>query len=766
MRSLAFLLLVLFVQFLPAQNTTFSVKGKLTDPSGGAIAGASVRLAGKNVSYESTQSTSPQGDFEFKSVPIGGFEVTTSVPGFEDSKRPVTIIPGTSQVIVNIQLSNDQIRKVTSSMIITAALVEPAIDRKDAAVFTQTLFSRDDQIFQQLNAGINAGQHEGGGKSLEFRRFGFNLDHGGANGGLKVLVDNVQQNQNSQGHTNGYLGSLKGLTPELVQEVSIINGPFSAEYGDFSALGVVNIRLRDSMKDLITGRFQAGQFSTQRGFLAFSPKLKDGDAYVAYEGSHSDGPFVKPLDYRRDNVWYNWLKKINEHRSFAVRGNAAGNVFNSSGQIPQSEVVAGRLDRFGFIDPGEGGKVGSGLIGGYFRQEDEKGNTWRIDGTASRMLFDLYSNFTFFLNDPVRGDGILQHDSRLQQSANVQHIRPHKVFGATGLFTGGLNYADNQILTRLDNRVVRDPYETVTKAQMRIHSGAMYAQESLSFWDGKVTALGGVRWEAFRYRINDQLDRGNSSDQVSYLAQPKAALGFTPLKKVPLTFSLNYGRSLTSIDARSLLQNRNTPVVAKTDFYQFGVGYKIDRLVLSASTYWIDRSNELVYVADDNTFEFLGPTRSYGFETKAVFGITRFLSINGNITKVSNAFYRNTDPREYIDRAPHFTASSALTLSNWKGWTSSLRYRAINNYLLAFDQPDVRAAGNSVFDFSFVRRINRNFDFNFSMDNVFDRNYLETQNLVTMRVRPNAPVSDEIAATPGYPRTITVGFTFRFGKKE
>src|SRR5205823_1399824 len=91
-----------------------------------------------------------------------------------------------------------------------------------------------------------------GGKSLEIRRFGFNLDHGGVSGGLKVLVDDVQQNQATQGHGQGYLGSLKSLMPELVEEVNLINGPFSAEYGDFSGLGVVHIRTRETMPDVWT----------------------------------------------------------------------------------------------------------------------------------------------------------------------------------------------------------------------------------------------------------------------------------------------------------------------------------------------------------------------------------------------------------------------------------------------------------------------------------------------------------------------------------
>src|SRR6476469_9006912 len=165
---------------------------------------------------------------------------------------------------------------VKTTLVITAKPVEPAVDRRNSEVFTRTLFSRDDQIFHVLDAGINAGQHESGGKSLEIRRFGFNLDHGGVSGGLKVLVDDVQQNQGTQGHGQGYLGALKSLTPELVEGVDIINGPFRAEYGDVSGLGVVHIRTRESMPDMWTVRLQGGSFGSERGFFGFSPSTKNG----------------------------------------------------------------------------------------------------------------------------------------------------------------------------------------------------------------------------------------------------------------------------------------------------------------------------------------------------------------------------------------------------------------------------------------------------------------------------------------------------------
>src|SRR6202171_2085081 len=201
---------------------------------------------------------------------------------------------------------------VHTSITITATPVEPAFDRRNSDVFSQTLFSRDDQMFQALDAGIDAGQHEGGGKSVEIRRFGFNLDHGGVNGGLKVLVEDVPQNQTTQGHGQGYLGSLKALSPELIQDVTIINGPFSPEYGDFSGLGVVHIRQRESLPDQFTARLQGGNFNNRRAFLAWSPIAHDTDSYIAYDGSYIDGPFQNPGRYRRDNLNTNYTRSLDD----------------------------------------------------------------------------------------------------------------------------------------------------------------------------------------------------------------------------------------------------------------------------------------------------------------------------------------------------------------------------------------------------------------------------------------------------------------------
>jgi hypothetical protein len=641
----------------------------------------------------------------------------------------------------------EPIPPVYTSIVITAKPIEPAIDRRDSEIFSRTLFGRDDQLLHILGAGINAGQHEGGGKSLEIRRFGFNLDHGGVNGGLKILVDNVQQNQTTQGHGQGYLGSLKSLSPELVQEVSIINGPFSPEYGDFSGLGVVHIRLRESLPDKLTTRFQAGSFNSARGFMGWSPELKNGDAVFAYEGSYTNGPFFQPLGYRRDNVTGAFVRRLSDAFSYGVKLNGGRNDFTSSGQIPLDEIAAGRLNPFGAVDPRQGGTVRNGTTAGYLRREGRAGDVLKVDGFVGRSLFDLFSNFTYFLNDPVLGDRIQQHDSRLQQGANVQYSRLH----GFGILTGGANFHDNQILVGLDER----------KANAHVTNGAAYVQESLNLLSNRVQVGLGLRFDQFRFDVRDRFDPLASGIQAAGRWQPKASVAYTPSQRIPITLHANYGRGISTSDARVVVQRPESTRIATTDFFQLGTSHRIGRISATTDLFLIDRSAEQVYLADDGTFEFAGPSRAYGAEAKLGIDVNRFVSIYGGITKVANAFYRATAPREYVTNAPRFVANAGMTVSAWRGWSGSLRMRSINHYRLDAFDPTILAAGHTVWDLGIARRIRRGVELNLTIDNLTDRSYWETQNYYESRLPDQGPMK-RIHATPGYPLTVMAGITVRF----
>ena len=236
---------------------------------------------------------------------------------------------------------------------------------------------------------------------------------------------------------------------------------------------------------------------------------------------------------------------------------------------------------------------------------------------------------------------------------------------------------------------------------------------------------------------------------------------FTPSHSIPLTLYANYGRGINSIDARAAVQKPDEPRLATTDFYQFGTSSNFGRFGLSTDAFLIDHSNEQVYIPDDGSFEFKGPSRAYGYEVKTSVQLTRHLSLNSGITKVGNAFYRGGDHRVYVDSAPHFVANAALTVAAWNGWSGSLRMRAINHYRLDENDPAIIASGHTVFDVGVAKQVRRGVELNLSMDNLTNRDYYETQNYFESRVTPTAPVVARIHATPGYPLAIVAGIILR-----
>lgn len=684
---------------------------------------------------------------------------------------------------------------IHESVVIFDSTVEPSVERRNEEVYKNTLFSRDDQLFDTLAAGINPGQHEGGGKSLEIRRFGFNMDHGGLFGGFKVLVDDVQQNFATQGHGQGYLGQLKSLTPELVEQVHILNGPFSAQYGDFSGLGVAHIRTRESLPNVLTARVQGGSFNTFRSFFAYSPALTDAVGSVAYEASRTNGPFVSPLRYKRDNLTANYTRTLSDKSALGFKLNFGRNDFFSSGQIPLDQVFSDKLDRFGFIDPDNGGRVRNGTASLYYRRDLREGGVFKVDGFLTRSLFDLWSNFTFFLSDPEFGDEIQQHDSRLQHGVNVQLVRPYMLGGDRALLTVGGNlhafetnvglypsvsrnpnrvdltrsdsdcpFGENRAQPSLPDRF-SSPCFLLTSARARVTNPGVYVQQTVDLLEGRLHLQGGLRYDYFRFNVDDLIRPVFSGTRGEGRLQPKATVAYTPSHAFPATVHLNYGRGISSQDARGVARRPESTRVATTDFYQLGTSHNYKHFSASAQLFLIDNSNQQVYIPDDGSLEFAGPSRAYGFELKNSVRITRHLSFNGGLTQVMNAFFRNTSPREYVDSAPHTVANAGFTLSNYQGVGGSIRYRHIGNYRLDSLDAGIRASGLDVVDLGVNKRIRRFVDFNFAIDNLFNKRYFETQNFFESRLRPGDDPAGRIHATPGYPLAVTVGLTFKFWGK-
>jgi hypothetical protein len=760
------------------ENAERLVSGVVVNERSEVVVGASVSI--QSPEGKRTAITNGQGAFS-ASIPAG--PVTLIVTGAHVARFQQAIAADAPSQNLTLRI-HYVVPMVQESLVITATAADPAIDRRNDSVYKNTLFLRDDQLFETLDSGINAGQHEGGGKSLEFRRFGFNLDHGGLNGGLKVLVDDIPQNQATQAHGQGYLGWLKALSPELVDDVDIINGPFSAEYGDFSALGVIHIRLKEHLDNVWTVRAQGGSFGGYRTFAAWSPTLEHADSFLSYEHAYTDGPFLNPLHYVRDNFTGNYTFKLDDRQSLGFKFNDGRNDFDSSGQIPLDLVYSGQLDRFGYMDPHDGGKVRNATGSVYYKKDLNANDTLRVDGYVTRSLFDLFSDFTFYLSDPVNGDGIQQHDSRLQEGASAQYVHVGKLFGRPALFMAGANVADSWINVDLFHDKARQiiapvlpvppfPGKPWTEANVHITNPAVYAQEGVDFPHLHVDA--GLRFDEYRFALTNRLLPANSGLSYSANPEPKVNIVYTPSEHFPMALHFNFGRSVTSQDARGLALDPSAPKAASTNFYMLGTAHNLKRFSASTDVFLIDRQHEDVYDPDNGTMDYQGPSRSYGWEAKTSVQMTNHVSWNAGITQVSNAFFLGTNPRQYVDSAPHTVANSSLTLNGWHGLFSSLRYRHISRYLIV--NPDdtsvppappytnsayTHASGLDVIDFALTKKLVRGLECNLAVDNLNNKHYYETQNFFDSRVTPTARVEARVHGTPGYPIGFTTGLTWRF----
>jgi len=197
-------------QCLWAQALPQSISGVVLDEKDQAVAGATVTARSGPRSIE-TQ-TDALGHFSLQ-APAGRVTLQVSGKYIAHQERMLEAADPRQKVELHIHYSIALVDVLMTAPISGLSIVigSTTLTGADYAIAGSTLSLHPTET---LAAGINAGQHEGGGKSLEIRRFGFNLDHGGVNGGLKVLVDDVQQNQATQGHGQGYLGALKSLTPE------------------------------------------------------------------------------------------------------------------------------------------------------------------------------------------------------------------------------------------------------------------------------------------------------------------------------------------------------------------------------------------------------------------------------------------------------------------------------------------------------------------------------------------------------------------------
>src|SRR5690606_18595379 len=158
-----------------------------------------------------------------------------------------------------------------------------------------------------------------------------------------------------------------------------------------------------------------------------------------------------PESYRRFNLFGRATRNLPGESKLSLTWMSYGGRWNGSGQIPARAVCgegeagfpapealgAPCIDRFGSVDPSEGGETQRhGAALSYARKFETSELTALVYATTYR--WNLYSNFTFFDRDPLNGDGIEQADDRTLFGADLRLKQRHQIARSTLVTTVGV----------------------------------------------------------------------------------------------------------------------------------------------------------------------------------------------------------------------------------------------------------------------------------------------------------------------------------------
>jgi hypothetical protein len=523
--------------------------------------------------------------------------------------------------------------------------------------------------------GLIASQHSGEGKANQFYLRGFNLDHGTD---LRTSVDGMIVNQRSHGHGQGWT-DLNFLIPELTSRLDYRKGPYYSEEGDFASAGAAAITYVGQLEQGIAS-VGVGQNGFRRILVADSPAAGAGNLLYALEGFHNDGPFTQPDAYRR----FNGVMRYSEGSAangFNLMAMAYRGRWNATDQIPQRAVERGEIGRFDGLDASDGGTSHRYSLSGGWRRTSATGAT-NINAYLIHNELDLYSNFTYFLDDPVNGDQFNQRDRRTTTGLNVRHTIPARLFSGESETAFGLQIQSDNISNGLYNTVARRRLATTREDHIVESSVGIYVENSMR-WTEKFRTVAGVRGDAYRFRVSsdNSLNSGKAKDSI---ASPRLSLIFGPWARTEYYFNIGTGfhsndaRGTTiSVDPKApesavervppLVRSRGIEVGARTEF--------IRGLQSSLSLYRLDFDSELVFVGDAGNTEPGRPSRRTGVEFNNYYKPVSWLTIDADLA-FARARFKDHDPAgERIPGAVEGVASLAAAVNDIGPWFGALQFR-------------------------------------------------------------------------------------------
>lgn len=614
--------------------------------------------------------------------------------------------------------------------------------------------------------GVIVSQHSGDGKANQYYLRGFNLDHGTD---FATFVDGMPVNMPTHAHGQGY-SDLNFLIPELVQSIHYRKGLYAAEDGDFSSAGTARIRLVDKLPKGLAS-LTLGENGFARALVANSTELTTGRLLYAVEAQHNDGPWETPENHRRVNgvLRYSLSEGDNQHTLTAMGYSAK---WTSTDQVPQRAIDSGLIDRFGAIDPTDHGETRRGSLSWDWLHLADDGE-WHVNAYAIRSHLDLFSNFTYFLENETDGDQFEQAEDRWVLGGGVSRLWQGALAGYAMQNTLGLQVRHDRLSPVGLYTAVAGVRSGVTQqSEVKETSIGVHAQNDTR-WLPWLRSVAGLRVDHVDADVDSSI-AANSGTRSAWISSPKLSVIAGPWEKTEFFFNTGYG--FHSNDARGM----TAKVTAKTgDAIDSAVplvrtrgsemGLRTEALpgLQSSVALWqLKLDSELVFVGDAGETEASGASTRYGVEFNNHYVANAWLMLDADLA-FSQARFDQTQgdaphAGRYVPGSVRTVVSLGATVSDLGPWFGQFQLRYFGPRPLIEDN-SVRSKGTTLAYARVGYQITPDTKLSLDVFNLFDRKVSDIDYYYASRLPAEAAGGvDDIHSHPAEPRTVRVSLTVSF----
>jgi hypothetical protein len=602
--------------------------------------------------------------------------------------------------------------------------------------------------------GLIIGQHAGGGKAEQIFLRGFDIDHGTD---ISISVEGMPVNMVSHAHGQGY-SDLHFVIPETIKQLDFDKGSYNSSKGNFATAGYVNFDLKERIEDSQI-KLEVGDFNTQRvSTLLNIINTKNKSGYAAAEYSSTDGPFNSPQIFNRINLMGRYTNYFDNNDKISLLASHFSSTWNASGQIPTRSIPD--IGRFGAIDDTEGGQTTrTNILLDYIKRIDDD-SFIKNKIYHSKYEFDLYSNFTFFLENPIDGDQIRQKEERY-------------IFGLDSEYNKQFYFEENRLTLQVGSGLRNDK---VNENELSYTINRLIINENLALGDinetnlfgyintkfnlGKWTVNPSIRIDYFKFNYYDRLQENYEikSENKTTLS-PKLNFLYDYSNNLQLYFKM--GKGFHSNDTRVIVEQSGKEILPSVYGSDIGAVWKpIPKIIINSALWYLFSEQEFVYVGDGAVVEPSGKSRRLGVDFSMIYHPKNWLSFNADINYAHVRSVDNPDGKNYIPLAPDFTISSGISVNHPKGFFSSARLLHINDRP-ANEDNSIVAEGYSVVDFNVGYKWKK-MVFGIEIRNLLNTEWNETQFATETRLKDEIEAVDEIHFIPGAPFNLKTSFTYIF----